>query len=107
MFKYMNMRTPQSSISYGSPASFFKSNSGFKPKKASSITRTIPPYRAYSNMGTKPINKTYIFNTRRKPRTTMSAFFSGISTTRPSLTREGLYFKYRGGKRVTKRTAKK
>jgi len=106
----MNMRTPQSSISYGSPASFFKSNSGFKPtnKKASSITRTIPPYRAYRNTGTKPVSKkTYIVNTRRKPRTTMSAFFSGISTTRPSLTREGLYFKYRGGKRVTKRTAKK
>jgi hypothetical protein len=55
-------------------------------------------------MGAKPVSKkTYIVNTRRKPRTTMSAFFSGISTTKPKLTG------FKGGKRSTcgKRSTKR
>jgi len=105
MFKYMNMRTPQSTISYGPPGSFFKSNTGFRPKnkKATSISRTIPAYAAYRNTGTKPLNKTYVVNTRKKPRTRMSAFFSGISTAKPQLTG------FKGGKRSTcgKRSTKR
>ncbi len=95
----MNTRNPRSTIHYRPPGSFFKSNSGFRPnnKKAASISRTIPAYAAYRNTAMKPVNKTYAVNTRKKPRTRMSAFFSGISTAKPQLTG------FKGGKRSTKR----
>lgn len=100
MFKYMNMSNPRSTIRYRPPGSFFKSNTGFMPtnKKAASISRTIPAYAAYHNTATKPVNKTYAVNTRKKPRTMMSSFFSGISTAKPQLTG------FKGGKRSTKRS---